>query len=80
MFLHIGQEHSILFKDIIAIINLETRNNSECTNEFLNKVEEEGHMVKLSDDPDSFILTNDKVYLSPISAATLRKRVKKFLK
>lgn len=80
MFLHIGQEHSILVRDIIAIIDLDTKNNSECTQEFLNTAEEEGFIVKLSKDPDSFIVTNDKVYLSPISASTLRKRANKFLK
>lgn len=79
MFLHIGQDHSILVKDIIAIIGLDKKNNSECTQEFLNTAEEEGFMIKLDDDPDSFVITTNKVYLTPISASTLRKRVNKFL-
>lgn len=79
MFLHIGQEQSILVKDIIAIINMESEANSEYTKEFLNTAKDEGFIVKLGENPDSFIITSDKVYLSPISASTLHKRVNKFL-
>ncbi len=80
LFLHIGQEISILVKDIVAIIDLETKDNSPSTKEFLTVAEDEGFIISLTEKPNSFIVTTDKVFLSPISAMTLKKRVNEFLK
>lgn len=74
MFLHIGQEVSILIKDIVAIIDLKTKHNSQCTKEFLNVAAEEDFIVSLTNEPNSFIVTTERIYLSPISAMTLKKR------
>ncbi len=74
MFLHIGQEVSILIKDIVAIIDLKTKYNSQCTKEFLNVAAEEDFIVSLTTEPNSFIVTTERIYLSPISAMTLKKR------
>jgi len=79
MYVHLGGDTVILQKDIIAIFDLELTSISKITKEFLHVAEEEGFVVNVSDDlPKSYILTqNDnesKVYISPISAATLLKR------
>ena len=80
MFLHIGQEVSILVKNIIAIIDYDTTGFSASTEEFLEIANDEGFVVSLTDKPNSFIITMDKVYLSPISSITLYKRTKEFFK
>ncbi len=76
MFLHVGQEISILLKDIIAIIDFDTVSLSKSTEEFLKTAEDEGFVINLTGKPNSFIVTLDKVYISPISSTTLLKRAK----
>jgi len=82
VFLHIGEEMIVFLNDILAIMDIERTTTSNNTREFLKKCEEKGQVVTVSNEiPKSFILTvrNGKqtVYLSPISAATLKKRVVK---
>ncbi len=78
MFLHLGGEVVIPIRSIVAIMDLEAKDNSESTNEFLSVADDEGFVVHLSESPNSFVVTSDKVYLSPISALTLRKRATEF--
>lgn len=80
MFLHIGGDYTIPLSDVIAIFDLEGTTVNKETREFLKVSEEEGFIRTISDNmPKSFIVTEkDKrsiIYISPISAATLRKRV-----
>ncbi len=79
MYVHLGGDTVVLQKDIIAIFDLELTTISKITREFLHVAEEEGFVVNVSEDlPKSYILTESdnesKVYISPISAATLLKR------
>lgn len=82
MFLHIGEEIIVFYKDILAIMDIERTTTSNNTREFLKSCEEKGMVVTVGADiPKSFIVTlrNGKqtVYLSPISTATLKKRIMK---
>lgn len=79
MFLHIGQEKVIPMKDIVAILDVKCESYSIYTQEFLATAAEEGFVQTLIEKPKSFVVTTDRVYLSPISAATLNKRVSEFL-
>ncbi|HOM02279.1 MAG TPA: DUF370 domain-containing protein [Acetivibrio sp.] len=79
MFLHIGGDHVVPLKNIIAILDMETTTISKDTKDFLAIAEEEGFIQAVSSDiPKSFIITEtDKksiIYLSPISSVTLQKR------
>lgn len=79
MYVHLGGDTVVLQKDIIAIFDLELTSISKITREFLHVAEEEGFVVNVSEDlPKSYVLTESdnesKVYISPISAATLLKR------
>lgn len=80
--LHIGEEKVVFIKDIIAVMDIEKTTTSSNTREFLKSCEEKGLVETVGTDiPKSFIVTmhNGKqtVYLSPISSATLNKRIKK---
>lgn len=80
MFLHIGVDVAIFIKDIIGIFDLDSTTVSKKTKEFLKVSEEEGFIESICDDlPKSFIVTQrdkiTKIYLSPISVATLKKRL-----
>lgn len=79
MFVHIGENIVIPEDSIIAIMDLESVNQSNDTKQFLKTADEEGFIKKVtSDEPKSFILAeiNKKsvIYLSPISSLTLCKR------
>lgn len=82
MFLHIGEEIIVFLNDILAIMDIERTTTSNNTREFLKSCEEKGMIVTVGRDiPKSFIITVNKgkqtVYLSPISSATLKKRIMK---
>lgn len=83
MFLHLGQGHTIPIKEIVMIGNLNNK-TSKSTKEFLEIAQEEGFVVDYSSaKPKSFILTDETIYLSLITARTLLKRLNnsfKFLK
>ena len=81
MYLHIGSDCMIHSDDIIAIFDFENTTTSKITREFLSEKEREDYIINVSegDLPKSFIVTdyigNSKVYISPISSATLLKRL-----
>jgi hypothetical protein len=82
VFLHIGEEMIVFLNDILAIMDIEKTTTSNNTREFLKSCEEKGMVVTVgSDIPKTFIVTVNKgkqtVYLSPISSATLKKRILK---
>ncbi len=77
MFLHIGGDRVIPKQNIIVIIDMETALKAETTREFVQLARDEGMAEELDTDFDkskSMIITDAKVYFSPISAATLMKR------
>ncbi len=78
MFLHIGAETEISFKDIVLIIDL-GKSVNKITSEFINRSFERNEAVKITDKkPKSMIVVHgingQGVYLSPISAAALKRR------
>ncbi len=75
MFIHLGGKTSVASKDVIAIIDMKMAKKAMSTLEFLQIAEDEGFIVDISrDNPKSFVITNDCVYLTPISSTTLYKR------
>ncbi len=83
MFLHLGGDTVVNLKDVIAIMDLDVTSTSKITREFLAVAEEEGFVVNVSEDlPKSYVLTEidheSKIFVSPISSATLLKRAKNF--
>lgn len=79
MFLHLGENIVVPIKDVIGIFDIETTTYNSDTLQFLRMAEEDGFVERITDDkPKSFILAEinkkSKIYLSPISSATLGKR------
>lgn len=80
MFLHIGADKVVLKKDVIAILETHTM-SSQITKEFLEIAHDEGFVEHIAgsknmkdDKEKSYLLTNNKIYFSPISCTTLKKR------
>ncbi|MDD3428886.1 MAG: DUF370 domain-containing protein [Oscillospiraceae bacterium] len=78
MYLHLGQEYVIKTKDILGIFDLDTATLSKSTRDYLRKAEEDGRVINVTQElPKSFIVTQGEksmVYISQISASTLKKR------
>jgi len=73
LYIHIGEDQNIRAKDIISILDKESVNSSEMVEEFLKRHED--RLINLSKNPfKSVVITQDKVYLSPIASGTLKKR------
>ena len=81
MYLHLGQSVVVPLRDLIGIFEMDNTTASRHTRAFLARAEREGRVVDVSGDlPKSFALCRagkgpPTVYLSQLSAATLRGRV-----
>lgn len=75
MFLHLGGDIVVLKKDIIAILDIKTR-QSPSTGEFMEIAEDEGFIKQMSGlgKEKSIVITSKDIYISPISCSTLKKR------
>ena len=80
MYLHLGQSVVVPHRDVVASFDLDNTTWSRRTRGSLEKAEKRGQVVDVSGDlPKSFVLCRDRtggtrVYLSQLSAATLRGR------
>ncbi len=77
MYIHIGGEYSVSDRLIVGIFDFdETTHEGSETISFLNSAQEKDQIEHVSSElPRSFVVTVERVYLSPISAATLRRRL-----
>lgn len=81
MYLHLGQSTVIKQEDIIGIFDMDNTTVMKNTRDFLAKAEVNGNVVNVSYElPKSFTVCSEKkgkknkVYISQISAGTLKKR------
>lgn len=79
MYVHIGGEYSVSDKFIVGVFDFDgTTGPGSETIRFLKHAEKEDKIEVISQDlPRSFIVTLERVYLSPISATTIRHRLEK---
>lgn len=80
MYLHIGNNFSVDIRDVIGIFDIENTTVEKCTKLLLDRAAKEKSCVYISYEmPKSFVVTmrngTEKVYISPLSASTLRKRL-----
>ncbi|HHV64008.1 MAG TPA: DUF370 domain-containing protein [Peptococcaceae bacterium] len=76
MFLHLGNNHMLRKDKIIAILNLETIGNSPLTHNLVQNIFQKGKVHRIAEErkEKSLVITEEGVYLSPISSSTLLKR------
>ena len=82
MYLHIGTNVLIRTVDIIAIIGRKGKKD-KMNQQFLEQVQKEGEIIDISDlvseNAKSMVMvTNNRVYISPISPQTLYRRSKNY--
>ena len=84
MYLHLGNDVILRNKDIIGIFDIENTSTGKITKDFLNQ--NKNKIVSVNFEmPKSFIVcenvnNKDKIYISPISVTTLKKRFLEFNK
>lgn len=81
MYMHLGNETAINLKSVTGVFDLENTTIGRDTKAFLDRAAKENRIVNVSMEmPKSFIVCmehgRETVYISQISAATLRKRAK----
>lgn len=81
MYLHLGASVVIHRDDVLGIFDLDNTTSSRLTRDFLARAEREGRVFSAGEDlPKSFLLCRDRrgrdrVYLSQLATATLRRRL-----
>lgn len=77
MFLHIGESNIVFLNDLVGIFNLDIKDKEENRQflEFSSKAE--GFKREDMEKNKSFIVTQNKVFFSPISSNALARRRKK---
>jgi len=75
MFLHLGGDKIVPKKNIIVILDYK-KGTSSINREFIQIAKDEGFIENISDQDKekSYVITKDKIYISPISCNTLKKR------
>ncbi len=81
MFLHLGNDNLLRTQDIIGIFDLDTSTISKHTRNFLKCAQDNNNVFDTTQNlPKSFIISHNKnkrenkIYISQISASTLKKR------
>lgn len=78
MYINIDDDYSIDSQDIILILDAQLLNSSEKMRTFIENSKLNKQLSGNKTDAKSIIITDDKVYYSPFSTISLKKRVNKF--
>ena len=80
MYLSIGNDMAVRSGSILGIFDLDNTTTSPRTRHFLQQAEKQGQVVPCDDLPKSYIVAVEygmqKIYLTPLAAKTLEKRLK----
>ena len=77
MFLYLGGDITVLSKDVVGVFDIEECSVSRTTADFLNSCQKSGKIINVSEEmPKSFIVTQNKTYISNVSCHTINKRGK----
>ena len=74
MFLHLGGDFSVRVEEIISVLDYKYMNETDTGKKYMTDMKDRidnvaGEKIK------SVVVTDDKIYLSKLSPATLKKRV-----
>ena len=77
MFIHIGNDLSVLKSSVTCVVNLVTVSPSQKdVTEFINREDEQGRLQYVTEEiPKSLVITDDKTYVCSLSASLLLNRL-----
>ncbi|MEW9501189.1 extracellular matrix regulator RemB [Jeotgalibacillus marinus] len=79
MYVHIGEDTMIRMNDFVAIMDVQVAEASLIMEQFM-KDNDNGIVDLCQTNCKSMVITDFKVYLSPLSSATLKRRTEKMSK
>ncbi|WJH36231.1 DUF370 domain-containing protein [Paenibacillus aurantius] len=75
MFIHLGGDKIIRAAELVAIFDLSIEKNSKISKQFVSEAAKEKNIETIGEEESkSIVVTVGKVYYSPISSTTLKKR------
>jgi len=75
LYIHLGGEKIVRVSEVVAIFDVSIQQFSKLTQQFLEHLRQAKRAETIGDEePKSIVVTADKVYYSPISSATLKRR------
>lgn len=75
MYIHLGGERIVRAAELVAIFDISIEQSSKISKQFVSSaVKRKDVEVIGEEDPKSIVVTQQKVYYSPISSSTLKKR------
>ncbi len=75
MYIHIGGDISVLAEDIIGVFDIERTSVNKSVNSYLGALQKQGRIRYASYEmPKSFVVTKNAVYITGVSALTIKKR------
>ncbi len=77
MFIHIGNDLSVLKSSVTAVVNLETVLPSQKNvADYMNSEDEQGRLQYVTEEiPKSLVITDDKTYVCSLSASLILNRL-----
>lgn len=79
MYLHLGEDVVVNSKKIIGIFDMDTSTVNKATRDYLSRAEKNKKIIYVSYElPKSFIVTDNKIYVSSLNTSTLLKRTKMY--
>jgi extracellular matrix regulatory protein B len=80
MFIHLGGEKIVRASELIAIFDLSIEQSSKISKQFITQATKDKRIEVISEEESkSLVVTEHKVYYSPISSTTLKKRTNQLL-
>lgn len=77
MYIHIGGDVTLPSDKIIGIFDIEKTSVNKEVNDYLKKLQKQGRIYYVSYEmPKSFVVTDNTVYITNVSAFTIKKRFK----
>ena len=77
MYIHIGGDVTLPSEKIIGIFDIEKTSVNKEVNDYLKKLQKQGRIYYVSYEmPKSFVVTDNTVYITNVSAFTIKKRFK----
>jgi hypothetical protein len=75
MYIHLGGEKIIRTSQIVAIFDVSIEQSSKMSRQFVAQAQKNRGVETIGEeDPKSIVVTKQRVYYSPISTSTLKKR------